>query len=588
MFCSNCGKSIRPEDATCPHCGAVLGEDRFLGNMYTSSQVRLPVDALDRAPAGSLSAYTRTDYMSYDNQPEDDVYSNTTYRPLLGDDEDLSRQEQAEAAPEPEAAGEPEPEPAGESEPAGEPAPEEPEAAEPLDELEEVAESFEAEDDDGETSVSPLPEIKPRGISPAVQRYMREAEERNQNQAQRGGGLKARLPFFRRQPEPEEVEEEPAEDIPGAEAAEPAQDVAYEADDSFEPEDSGAQADSETDAGEAADVYEAPADEADDAGEAEDGVYAEEGYEDDGYEDETYAEDGEDEDGERESSGFKFDLGALRKNRKLQIALAAVLVLAVLIGGVMWLVYVTSNLGSKIAGVTHNTYAEGIKLIEEYTSDNYRSQLVEVGSTNMDYARQRMSEDMAKLNALLPEEPQENDQLFVTTLTILDEGVQSVIKKDAEAVYSGTQAEREAASQQEWSVVQNAVTQLKNATTATQLTALAGDIQTAVIPQPTVAPTPVAPTPSPEPTPVVIQEGLKDNDEVLRMQKRLIELGYLTGKADGDFGPKTGAALKAFQQAAGLQADGIATEAVLEALYADDAPAATPAPDQAGLAVIEV
>ena len=588
MFCSNCGKSIRPEDATCPHCGAVLGEDRFLGNMYTSSQVRLPVDALDRAPAGSLSAYTRTDYMSYDNQPEDDVYSNTTYRPLLGDDEDLSRQEQAEAAPEPEAAGEPEPEPAGESEPAGEPAPEEPEAAEPLDELEEVAESFEAEDDDGETSVSPLPEIKPRGISPAVQRYMREAEERNQNQAQRGGGLKARLPFFRRQPEPEEVEEEPAEDIPGAEAAEPAQDVAYEADDSFEPDDSGAQADGETDAGEAADVYEAPADEADDAGEAEDGVYAEEGYEDDGYEDETYAEDGEDEDGERESSGFKFDLGALRKNRKLQIALAAVLVLAVLIGGVMWLVYVTSNLGSKIAGVTHNTYAEGIKLIEEYTSDNYRSQLVEVGSTNMDYARQRMSEDMAKLNALLPEEPQENDQLFVTTLTILDEGVQSVIKKDAEAVYSGTQAEREAASQQEWSVVQNAVTQLKNATTATQLTALAGDIQTAVIPQPTVAPTPVAPTPSPEPTPVVIQEGLKDNDEVLRMQKRLIELGYLTGKADGDFGPKTGAALKAFQQAAGLQADGIATEAVLEALYADDAPAATPAPDQAGLAVIGV
>ena len=98
MFCSNCGKSIRAEDVSCPHCGAVLGEDRFLGNMYTSSQVRLPVDALDRAPAGSLTAYTRTDYMSYDNQPEDDVYSNTTYRPLLNDDEDLSLREQEEAA----------------------------------------------------------------------------------------------------------------------------------------------------------------------------------------------------------------------------------------------------------------------------------------------------------------------------------------------------------------------------------------------------------------------------------------------------------------------------------------------------------
>ena len=236
MFCSNCGKSIRPEDVSCPHCGAVLGEDRFLGNRYTSSQVRLPVDALDRAPAGSLTAYTRTDYMSYDNQPEDDVYSNTTYRPLLGDDEDLSLQEQAQdVQPEPEepaAEPEPEPEPAAE-----EPAPaEEPAEQEPIDELEAVAEDVASDDDDDEeTSTSPLPEIKPRGISPAVQLYMQEAEERHHNQAQRGGGLKARLPFFKRQPEPEpEPEyEEPAEDIPSMEADEPAQDDAYEPEETY-------------------------------------------------------------------------------------------------------------------------------------------------------------------------------------------------------------------------------------------------------------------------------------------------------------------------------------------------------------------
>ena len=161
MFCSNCGKSIRPEDASCPHCGAVLGEDRFLGNMYTSSQVRLPVDALDRAPAGSLSAYTRTDYMSYDNQPEDDVYSNTTYRPLLDDEEDLSRQEETEQAAQPEEEqGEDAyaPEPDGDG---GEAEPKE-DDGEPIDELEAVANSFagaEGDGEDDETSVSPLPEI---------------------------------------------------------------------------------------------------------------------------------------------------------------------------------------------------------------------------------------------------------------------------------------------------------------------------------------------------------------------------------------------------------------------------------------------
>ena len=88
MFCSHCGKSILPEDVTCPHCGIVLGEDRFIGNMYTSSQMRLATDELEKVPAGSLNAYTRTDYMSYDNQPEDDVYSNTAYRPIYNEETD--------------------------------------------------------------------------------------------------------------------------------------------------------------------------------------------------------------------------------------------------------------------------------------------------------------------------------------------------------------------------------------------------------------------------------------------------------------------------------------------------------------------
>ena len=48
------------------------------------------------------------------------------------------------------------------------------------------------------------------------------------------------------------------------------------------------------------------------------------------------------------------------------------------------------------------------------------------------------------------------------------------------------------------------------------------------------------------------------SDAVADMQNRLIALGYLTGKADGNFGTKTSLALIAFQKANGLTADGIA------------------------------
>jgi hypothetical protein len=46
-------------------------------------------------------------------------------------------------------------------------------------------------------------------------------------------------------------------------------------------------------------------------------------------------------------------------------------------------------------------------------------------------------------------------------------------------------------------------------------------------------------------------------DDVTNVQKRLIELGYDPGTADGTFGPKTAAAVKAFQSAKGLTVDGI-------------------------------
>lgn len=47
-------------------------------------------------------------------------------------------------------------------------------------------------------------------------------------------------------------------------------------------------------------------------------------------------------------------------------------------------------------------------------------------------------------------------------------------------------------------------------------------------------------------------------DDVTKLQKRLAQAGFDPGAADGIFGSKTEAALKAFQESVGIDADGIA------------------------------
>ena len=95
-------------------------------------------------------------------------------------------------------------------------------------------------------------------------------------------------------------------------------------------------------------------------------------------------------------------------------------------------------------------------------------------------------------------------------------------------------------------------------------------------------------TPSPEPTsePVAVTyTTLRKGDQgmdVMTLQRALTELGYLNSASDGIYGTGTMTAVKNFQSANGLDADGIAGRQTLEALYSQSSvtpiPQATVAP----------
>jgi len=116
---------------------------------------------------------------------------------------------------------------------------------------------------------------------------------------------------------------------------------------------------------------------------------------------------------------------------------------------------------------------------------------------------------------------------------------------------------------------------------------------TAAVPTPAPTATP-APVPTKAPATLATSVTMKEGDvssSVKEMQQKLIALGYLTGTADGNFGPRTYRAVVEFQKANALKADGVAGKQTIAALNsaqisnngvsgpANNAPTVTTAPD---------
>lgn len=84
--------------------------------------------------------------------------------------------------------------------------------------------------------------------------------------------------------------------------------------------------------------------------------------------------------------------------------------------------------------------------------------------------------------------------------------------------------------------------------------------------QPTTTTTPQQPRTTSVPAPTTTLKPGDQGAQVKVLQRALVSLGYSLGKVDGIYGPGTQDAVKRFQQASGLTADGIAGAKTLSAL----------------------
>lgn len=521
MFCSNCGKTLKPGENQCPHCGMPVSESPFSSMSYTAAPP--PENARPERPArqseDGYAPVTRTTYTQMDEREQGDVYSRTTYRAPL------SEEENAPQEPGP-AAGQPG---QGESAPMdGESTGQDLSSVVPLDKVYESIPDLEEGEETAE--IPPLPPVNRPGISEEVRRYMEEAEQERRHAASRPA--KKRFSLFglmgsdsRQQEEEAPMDEDLSE--AGTQSEPQAQEAAGES--------------QETQAGKAEPAA---------AKTAAQKIKAI----------------------GKKTSGKKAAAGKVPVKKIVGMVVALGVILVVLIQGVRYLKYVTTP-RAKVPTVSVELYDNGMELIQSHVTDEYRAEIVQLyqQDTSGATATARQQQELDEIQALLNEDQSqrlEDDALFVKALMAIQQNINNACTYDFLAASNASDTQLEDLKTQaddQWSEVQNLLKRLENATETRDLENLntgANEILTA---------TP-EPTPEPEVEYTTLKRGQKNSTEVKRLQNRLYELGYFNDVRDGDFGSKTEQAVKRFQKTVGLEADGVATPELQQLLFADDAP----------------
>ncbi len=473
MFCNKCGKTLNPEAKACPSCGQPVGDSRFEGSGYTSSQVRFVPGSTEQQ---GYAPYTKTTYSSAPEE-DGDVYSRTSYRPALAEDEGRRTTGMADAEPEAEA------EPGAGEEPSTDEAAPAPEAKP------EAPREPRAETDSLGIEIKPLEPIRKTGISPEVQRYIQQMNQRKGRAHPHEDGADGEIPAH---------EHEAGHD--GADAP-------------------------------------------------------------------------------RGGSGL---------NRWLIRIAGVVAVVALLVAGVLFIADRTAN-RAKIPGVTYTLYTDGLSLVKQHVTDEYRTGIIKLWRADQTgaAAMQQQETESQQISALMPEKTLENDQSFMDTLLAVQKSIEDATTTDAiAALGAGNTAldSLSASSEKNWALISSMIEQLETTTNAADLSAIAKGVDLSTL---------ATPTPEPTATPVpykTLKKGMKNSKQVKNLQDRLHKLGWFNGVQDGDFGPATQTVVKLFQKAIGMEEDGIATPELQARLFADDAPrgddktpapAATPAPSLA-------
>lgn len=633
MFCSHCGKNLKPGFEICPNCGMAVGESRFEAPRgYTASQDKLRPGQAVRVNSAYGNHYSTEFTVESSKKKIVDSDAETAYRaavgagvngydedddrePLFNSDEPvLQNEEESEENYEEPEEEEKEPrsgfrfrflhreeEPEQEEEPA-------PDTDGSEDLTEDELASIRISDE-------PVPEAQ-AGISEDVRRFMSGLREEYDKRKEAEEGKKSRrarravqddyddeaIPF--RSPsvkdededeteQAEKEEEAPAKAVKSAKKAKK-QPEPEEEDDDFEDEGGRGfgrltglfkKKSSEEDEEESE-----PAEETEEEPEKKRKASRrqlrtarrffkkrEEDFDLDDEEEED-AEQTEEDEFEDEFDDETIDLSLQREGRLriLKYVLLGLIAVALVLGAVVGISFLREETKTApVETVSLSLWNEGVQLMQERVGSSYRKQMLALYDKNDESSfinlSAAMTSDLDGLASLLPanEAQLNDDQRFVDALKAIQQSINNCLSNDVLAMTDTAKTSKE--KDRESSERWEKVRSYVTALTqATNPGMLDGIIKGERVELISAA----TPEPDPTPTPMPYQTLAKgaNGPAVTNLQTRLTELGFMNSTIDGDYGNKTKTAVEKFQQKAGIKVTGIADVATQEALFAADAP----------------